>query len=114
MLPAFWGRVKEGVRDNGLYAGILSFALIVALVGVFRLMEASPAVGEGKGVRVEKGAFSVHFLEPQNAAFAALSNGTVYYPMACKKLPKRDAESYLYFRTQGEAESVGLVMAKGC
>lgn len=114
MLPVIWGRVKEGVRDNERFAIILSLALFVALVGVFRLMGASPATGEGKAAWVEKGAFEVHFLEPQNAAFASLSSGTVFYPIGCKKLPKRDEGSYLYFRTRGEAESVGLTMAKGC
>lgn len=114
MLPAFIERVKEGIRDNGIYYPLVIFLASIAILGLFRLSTATQRSGEGVGVRIEDNAFVVRFLEREEASFAALSSGTVYYPMGCKKLPKREDWAYLFFRTSAEAESVGLARAKGC
>jgi len=113
MVTEVWKRVKNWDIERGAYYAILVSLIVVALIGVFRLFILTEQKGD-KEMWVERGAFSVDFLEAHEASYAALMGGSVYYPIVCTKLPKREHWAYLFFETREQAEGFGLTSAKGC
>lgn len=113
MLSAFMVRVKEGIMDKWVFFPLVFGLAFMGLAGSLRLWILSQPSSSSE-ITIEREAFTIQFLGMEDAGFAALSGGSVYYPISCKKLPKRDESAYMYFHTSVEAEGFGLRSAKGC